>query len=269
MNDRTWLMERFPLPAALIVGHPGHELRLFRWLELAQPTVCVLTDGSGSGRSRIASSFHLIEATGSTAGPVMGSFTDAAMYDAIMQQDVAPVASVIEAIAESLVEKGVQCVVADAFEFYNPTHDLCSIIATLAASRANAQSGRTIGRYDYAVTLAASAAGIVLDLNTSDVDRKLASAYQFENLTKDVDDLLAVVGQREIARECLRPTSLRIDLPAPVRKPHYETHGEERVASGRYQRVLRYEEHFVPFVEALASAVGYAVVSERQEAAKS
>lgn len=65
---------------ALIVGHPGHELRLFRWLETARPMVCVLTDGSGSGQSRIASSFELIQATGSSAGPVMGAFTDQRLH---------------------------------------------------------------------------------------------------------------------------------------------------------------------------------------------
>ena len=33
--------------AVLVVAHPGHELRVHGWLELARPTVCILTDGSG------------------------------------------------------------------------------------------------------------------------------------------------------------------------------------------------------------------------------
>jgi hypothetical protein len=252
-----------PLRAALVVGHPGHELRLFHWLERARPVVCVLTDGSGSGHSRVRSSFELIDASGSTAGPVMGACTDAGMYQAIMQRDVASVAAMTESIAGALIEQDVQYVVADAFEFYSPTHDLCSIIATLAAARAQAATGNVVARYDYAVTTAASGAGIVLDLEAADVQRKLAAAHRFENLTNDVNDLLATVGRQELAREILRPVSASIELPVPIRKPSYETHGEKRVASGRYRTVLRYDEHFVPFVHELAAAFGYAVAETR------
>ena len=35
--------------AALVVAHPGHELRVHGWLEVARPVVCVSTDGSGHG----------------------------------------------------------------------------------------------------------------------------------------------------------------------------------------------------------------------------
>ena len=38
-------------------------------------------------------------------------------------------------------------------------------------------------------------------------------------------------------------------------KPFYETHGEKRVAAGHYREVIRYEQHFRPFVEKLIAAV--------------
>ncbi|CAN7202316.1 hypothetical protein LJR219_000551 [Phenylobacterium sp. LjRoot219] len=40
---------------ALAVAHPGHELRLAKWVELTRPTVFILTSGSRSGddRSRV------------------------------------------------------------------------------------------------------------------------------------------------------------------------------------------------------------------------
>ena len=38
---------------ALMVAHPGHELRVWHWLEIECPRVVVVTDGSGrSGASR-------------------------------------------------------------------------------------------------------------------------------------------------------------------------------------------------------------------------
>jgi len=252
-----------PLPAALIVGHPGHELRLFEFLERAQPLVCVLTDGSGSGRSRIASSHELLEASGSTAGPVMGAFSDEEMYDAMIRGDVSRVATVVESIAAMLVKHRVRSVIADAIEFYNPTHDLCAVIATLAAACAQVDARVRIQRYDYAVTQAATGNGIVLELDEADVERKIAAAYRFENLTNDVNELLANVGRDEIAREVIRPIDASIALPALSRKPHYEIRGEERVLAGRYRTVLRYEQHFVRFVDALAAAVGFGDAIER------
>jgi hypothetical protein len=255
-----------PSRAALVVGHPGHELRLFHWLHRARPVVCVLTDGSGSGYSRIASSLELIAASGSTPGPVMGAFTDAEIYQAIMEREIARVAAVTESIAGALVERGVRSVVGDAFELYNPAHDLCSVIVTLAAAHAQTATGRSIDRYDYAVTSASPGNGVSVDLNAADVERKVAAAYRFANLTNEVDDLLASGGREELAREVLRPVSASLTLPVPDRKPSYEAHGEKRVASGRYRTVLRYEEHFVPFVEALAAAFGHAVEAETRQA---
>ena len=256
----------FVFPAALVVGHPGHELRLFRWLEHAKPLVCVLTDGSGSGSSRINSSFDLLAATGCAAGPVMGRFTDAEIYDLMLRGEVSPLVEITERIAQSLFEHGIRSLVSDAFEFYNPTHDLCSIVAFLATARAEAMGGLPIALYDYAVTAAASGSGAFIDLSEEDVERKLRAAHQFQNLRNDVNDLLALVGRDELSREIVRPVSRPTTLPAPEDKPFYEMHGERRVASGRYQRVLRYEEHFVEFVRRLAAQLGVCPFAEYADA---
>lgn len=48
-------------------------------------------------------------------------------------------------------------------------------------------------------------------------------------------------------------------MPAPPPfsdKPYYETYGEERVALGVYTSTLRYREHVLPVVEALARHAG-------------
>src|SRR5438067_2403514 len=113
-------------PAALVVAHPGHELRLFRWLELERPTVFVLTDGSGrSGRSRVESTRAVLAATGCEAGSILGRFTDREIYRAILERDVAGVAAATIELANALVSGGFRTAVADAMELYNPAHDLC------------------------------------------------------------------------------------------------------------------------------------------------
>ena len=32
---------------AVVVGHPGHELMVYHWIESHRPLYCCLTDGSG------------------------------------------------------------------------------------------------------------------------------------------------------------------------------------------------------------------------------
>ena len=39
-------------PPLLLHAHPGHELRLFGWMEQNHPTLFLMTDGSGGGASR-------------------------------------------------------------------------------------------------------------------------------------------------------------------------------------------------------------------------
>src|SRR5215470_17021527 len=60
-------------PAALVISHPGHELRLFGWLRLAKPSVFILTDGSGrSDASRIASTSRILASAGANPGGIFG-----------------------------------------------------------------------------------------------------------------------------------------------------------------------------------------------------
>ncbi|PYT01250.1 MAG: hypothetical protein DMF65_07865 [Acidobacteria bacterium] len=70
-----------PTPSAIVVAHPGHEVRLHGWLERERPLVLILTDGSGrEGRSRIASTTRYLEKFGARRGRVFGRFTDLEVY---------------------------------------------------------------------------------------------------------------------------------------------------------------------------------------------
>jgi hypothetical protein len=69
--------------AALVIAHPGRELRLHHWLEEVRPVVCVLTDGSGSaGDSRLQSTTTVLRRAGAEPGPIYGRFTDREIYNA-------------------------------------------------------------------------------------------------------------------------------------------------------------------------------------------
>jgi len=239
-----------PFPTALVVAHPGHELRLFRWLEIARPLVFVITDGSGSGRSRIASTIEIVEMTGCAAGSIMGAFTDREIYRLMLNGDIDPVVAMTLELTDSLIEHGIRSVVSDAFELYNPTHDLCSVMASLAAERASA------GRFEYAVTQASSGDGETLALDDTEFARKLAAAHRYMELGIEVEKLIAGIGLDALRREIVKPVAANaLELPMLQSKPYYETYGEERVAAGHYRTVIRYEEHFRPFAEKLIAGV--------------
>jgi len=244
-----------PFPAALVVAHPGHELRLYRWLEMARPVVFVITDGSGSGRSRIRSTIEILDSIGCTAGSIMGRLTDREIYGLMLNGDIDPVVAMTIELSDGLIERGIQSVVADAFELYNPIHDLCSVMASLATVRACAATGRTITRCEYAVTEAPSGEGEAIELNDAALARKLAAAHRYEELSLEVDGLIGRIGVDALRREMLKPVGTGVELPKLETKPFYETYGEKQVAAGLYRTVIRYEPHFRSFVEKLTAAV--------------
>ena len=74
---------------ALVIGHPGHELRVFHWLEVMRPAVFVFTDGSGrQGPSRLPSTTRILDQVGAATGLFYGPLTDAAAYTAILDRNV-------------------------------------------------------------------------------------------------------------------------------------------------------------------------------------
>jgi hypothetical protein len=242
-------------PAALVVAHPGHELRLHHWLELARPMVFVLTDGSGSGQARIDSTIGIIAATGAKPGAVMGAFTDREIYRLMLLGEVEPIVTTTLELAGELVARGIRTVVTDAFEWYNPTHDLCAVVASLAAERAAHLSGRNIALCEYAVTESPRDGGILFQLDDEALGRKLAAAHSSATLVREVESLIAKIGLDALRREVLHPVDTALASLRPPSKPFYEIYGETRVASGQYHSVIRWDTHLRPFVERLAAEV--------------
>ena len=169
----------------------------------------------------------------------MGRFTDAEIYRAMMERHVRAVAEVTRELQDALA--GFRTVVFDAMELYNPAHDLCHVMARLAAPPSTDQ-------YAYAV-VEPPGEGIVLTLDDETFKRKLAMAHRYGDLAADIDELTSRIGVDALRREVFFPPSEPQD-----KKPYYETRGEEQVRAGKYRSVLRYREHFLPFVQALTAA---------------
>ena len=242
---------------ALVVAHPGHELRLHGWLELARPRVLVLTDGSGaSGRSRLASTTRLLAAAGTAPGAVYGRLTDRELYAAILARDAALALGLVEELAATLVREGVDYVVTDALEGYNPAHDLCHVLVGAAVATA-ARAGRQVAHFDFPLAGPPDARGngkapVAFRLDDAALARKLAAARDYVGLGDEVRAALTAHGVEGFLVECLRPLA-----PGPFRArppadpPFYERYGEAQVAAGVFSTAIRRARHVAPIEHAI------------------
>lgn len=246
------------MSTALIISHPGHELRVHGWLERERPEVLVLTDGSGhGGASRLASTAALLERAGARPGPVFGRFSDRELYRVLLERDLAELELVVRELAAALAAREVTQVACDAIEGYNPSHDLCRVLTDAAAAIAGRRTGRTIRVFDFLLEAppdsgAAFPSSIRLELFDGALARKLEAARSYPEMAFEVERNLEQHGPAAFAVECLRPVDPDVDLEALFPdQPFYEIYGERQVAAGHYRSVLRFREHFLPIAHAL------------------
>jgi hypothetical protein len=237
---------------ALVVAHPGHELRAFHFLERTRPLVAVLTDGSGSqGVSRLADTTHLLDEAGATQDPVYGRFTDSEVYAYLLTRDGTRFVDAAHQLRDSFENHGITAVLTDAAEGYNPVHDLCRGIA-----EASVQLCRTRAPLLFELDLVGhpdgSGPGIRLTLDESAFARKLDAVRRYTALTAEATSAFETHGREAFRTEFLRRSTPAV-LPPVEHVPYYEQVGNERVRQGRYRFVLRYGEHVRPVLAALLS----------------
>jgi hypothetical protein len=246
---------------ALLVAHPGHELRVHGWVERERPLVYVLTDGSGRRQeARTESTRGLLAAAGARPGPVFGRIKDAELYRALLWGDHRPFLELFEEIADSARREGVKVLAADAAEGYNPTHDVARLLANAIAGRC-ARLGFPVENLAFPLEAAPDegAGDVVVRLQLAEevFARKLAAARVYAAMSDEVARAIAGHGEEAFRVETLRRADPGFDLEAahgPV--PFYERFGERRVAEGAYTEVVRFRAHLQPLaarLEALAA----------------
>jgi len=246
---------------ALAVAHPGHELRLTHWISAARPATFILTAGAryGEDRARVAASARLAAELGSGRGELFGDHLDRDVYGWIMQGEAARFIALATALAASFVARRTELVVTDAWQLYNPVHDLWHLTVRAAAALAQRRMARPVTCLDYAVVPAAMALrgpGPLrhhLALTPDQATRKLELAASFPEIADDVEEIVRVAGPGFLALETLHAVQpLAVLVPVAGEKPAYEMFGEQRVADGRYHEVLRWS-HMAPIVAALGA----------------
>jgi hypothetical protein len=252
---------------ALVIGHPGHELRVHHWLERARPLVFALTDGSGrTAHSRLPSTLAVLARAGARPGAIFGRLSDAEAYSIIADGNIGPLLEIIRELAGSFQEHEINLVVADALEGYNPSHDLCRYLTNMAVLVAEQSTGRSIQNYDFLLVghpgLGADeprSGRLTVELDEAALARKLAAAENYSELKAELDAAIARFGTAPFRQEVLRPVALDEGLNGlEVEPPFYETYGEQQVAAGHYKQVIRYRSHMLPFIHRLRCELGLA-----------
>ena len=249
--------------AVLVLAHPGHELRVHGWLERARPEVHVLTDGSGHGpHARLASTTSVLERAGAGQGRIYGRFSDRELYEAMLGGRVGLFVSMAGELADAIIAAGADVVACDAIEGYNPSHDVCRLVAGAAIDLASQRSGRPIAAYDFPLVgrpdacpehLRPGALGVELDPDA--LARKLEAADRYPELRDEVRAALDAVGVDAFRFELLRPHEANGLAAFELEPPFYERHGRRRVAEGIYREVLTLRDHVLPVAEALREVV--------------
>jgi hypothetical protein len=248
-----------PEHSMLVVGHPGHELRVYGWLAAARPVVQVLTDGSGSeGHSRIDSTTTLLDGVAATRGSIYGRMSDREIYRAILASDHGCFLALADELAAELVRHDISVVAGDAIEGFNPSHDACRYVINAAVRLASTRKGRTIASYAFPLDgppdngHGPADGALRVQLDEGMLERKLQAARGYAELRWEVERALERFGAEPFRTECLWPVDLADPYGwDPARVPFYESYGAERVASGVYEHVVTFRDHVKPLADAL------------------
>jgi hypothetical protein len=247
--------------SALLVAHPGHELLLHGWLHAELPRVFVLTDGSGrDGVSRLAATTRLLEQAGAACGAVYGRYPDRVVYEALLDGDTALFVGLAKEIAKSLASDGVERIVCDAAEGWNPIHDAFRLTVDAAAVLASRERGRPVEVFDFALFGAPHPAGgpaLAFPLDLAGRAAKRAAALAYTELDREVRFSIERYGEASYTTEWLRPSGRAAgEYGVPEDPPVYERYGEFLARSGQIERAIRCREHLLPVAAALGAAVG-------------
>jgi len=244
---------------ALVIGHPGHELMVHGWLQVTQPLVFVFTDGSGrSNQSRLASTTKILNQAGAKRGNIYGRFTDAAAYAAILNHEFDLFVGLARELSQAFAAERIDYVAGDAWEGYNPMHDVCRLVINTAVTATRRLRGLRIENLEFSLIGQPTAGhkphadGICRLLDDTAFAQKMAAANGYAELAGEVQAALEGRSMAAHRVECLRPVGSGSGEYPFDQPPFYESYGEKQVAAGHYHRVLRYREHIAPLAEVLS-----------------
>jgi hypothetical protein len=245
--------------SALIIGHPGHELRAFKFLKDSKPDVYILTDGSGQNNdSRLHQSIKLIESLGATYKSTFNAFTDKELYTIILSGDLEKIKQLKKELLIFVKENEYDEIYGDALEGFNPTHDICRyLINGIVAELEKSNSSKSILNYDFVLDQAPNMLSqkehehhLFFELSPLELNIKIKAGLNYPELKTEIEMAIKRFGINAFSRESYsRITDLNQISNWVNALPYYEEIGRKRVASGAYKTCIEFEKHIKPIAE--------------------
>ncbi|MEO6650897.1 MAG: hypothetical protein ABIN89_31270 [Chitinophagaceae bacterium] len=247
--------------AVLVIGHPGHELRAYKFIKEYQPDVIILTDGSGSNNSsRISQTIAILNSLGSKYVKILAPYTDTEIYKFILERNFDEINRVKQIIRFEIEKNRYNLIVGDSLEGFNPTHDLCryiinSIVKDIRLDNITAE----ILNYGFDLDSAPNKIPVTergnifsLKLDASDFESKLEAALNYPEIKLEVDKAIQYFGKEAFFTEFfIENSNLDVMENWSTPCPAYESYGRQRVSNGIYNEVIEFEKHMKPIAISL------------------
>lgn len=213
----------------------------------------MLTSGDGSiGQPRLEDSRRMLNQWGlDVRSEWLAPVSDSVVYQALLGIGASPFEQWLDGLTQATLDANIDTVVADEAEGYNPSHDLCRVLANRLVSRLR-EAGREVRNLEIPLVghpcdpAREDQVEIEVHLTEAELQNKLGQVLDYARrcspvLLGEVQTMFDTFGTQAFARECLypaAPTPYEVGL-LPETLPYFERVGEERRAAGIYKDVIR------------------------------
>lgn len=178
---------------------------------------------------------------------------DQNIYSSLLGRSESPIFKWIETLTSRCIAENVDTIVADSAEGYNPSHDLCRILANTLSSRLK-EMGRPVLNLEFPLEgppISASGQDRVhtqVNLSQQETREKIKLALNYAKCTsstlyEEIKTMLQRYGENAFATEIIyaAQTTCYENGMLPRSPPHFEQVGSAKQKAGIYSDVIRAE----------------------------
>jgi hypothetical protein len=244
-----------------LFAHPGHELAILHTLSQLKPIIHILTNGGGRhNRSRISYTDKVIDQIGAVRGEILGRLSDLEAYNLFKDQLTDQIIDLAEEVISYFSRHQKVCIISDAFEGYNPTHDLVATISQQTVYQLR-EMGREVIHLSFSPILADKKdlaptnynRGATLAKNPihcQQLDKKIRIVEDYTPLQPEIESLF-VNFDHNYETLLWHQDNHEIDYPSIDWHPFWEKYSQDKVRQGHYAESLNYKDNFFPILENL------------------
>ncbi len=260
----------------MVFSHHPHEIFATGMLLEYRPDLLFLSHAHGYKKLEVQAKAGL-DAIGFQGTVQFLEVSERVAYERLLESDFEWFRSMRDQVVEWLLRVRPTAVFSDAFECYNPIHDLCSLMVDSALKTIKPNSGFvTPQRFEFPLAFGAKP-GAIISASSDPEHRVIAHELTDEQifmkrkrcglLIRDVPPDANVSDHPAKIVAGLHPDLFRREFFAPLPQDRnywtappagpwktYDEHGRERVAAGRFARALTFAEHFAPMARSLFEA---------------